>query len=500
MDMFRQAKWREKLIFEYDEKDGFSLSSVIDELSKFIPPDMVRDVLAIPDVSEPMVARHFTRLSQMNYSVDLGMYPLGSCTMKYNPKICDEMVFNSPLNYLHPLQPEDTVHNLLEILYTLKQYLSEITGMDVFSLQPAAGAHGEYTGVLIIKKYFEIRGEERNEILIPDSAHGTNPASAKMAGFDVIEIPSDEDGLVDIDALKASLSENTAGMMLTNPNTLGLFEKNIVEICRLVHEVGGLMYYDGANLNAIAGICRPGDMGFDIVHVNLHKTFGTPHGGGGPGSGPVGVKKFLREYLPVPLLEYKDGKYFWNWNLRHTIGKVHGYYGNISVLLRAYCYLRLLGGDGVKRAAKIAVLNSNYLLRKIMGIRGVSLPFSKNVFRKHEFVVSLEKLKEDTGVTARDVAKRLLDYGVHPPTIYFPLIVNEAFMIEPTESVSKEDLDNYYDALKNIVDEAYNNPDLVINSPYNVKVRRVDEAYGSRPKTMAPTYRWWKNRVLSRME
>ncbi len=495
MNRFRQAKWNEPLIYELSKTSPDIPEDIINEVSRYIPEKLLRRSLNIPDLSEPEVVRHFIRLSQMNYSVDLGMYPLGSCTMKYNPKICEYLVSDNSLMTIHPLQLDETLQGLLEILYDLKKYLSLITGMEYFSLQPAAGAHGEYTGVLIIKKYHEDRGENhRDEVLIPDSAHGTNPASARMAGFKIVEIPSDPEGLVDMDALAAALSDRTAGMMLTNPNTLGLFEKNIVEIARMVHEVGGLMYYDGANLNAIAGIARPGDMGFDIIHLNLHKSFGTPHGGGGPGSGPVGVKSFLKEYLPVPYIDYKDGRYFLNWDLPKTIGKVHGFYGNISILLRAYCYILLSGGEGIRKTSENAVLNSNYLLWRVKDLKGVSLPYSKGVFRKHEFVVSLEKLKEETGVSAKDVAKRLLDHGLHPPTIYFPLIVKEAFMIEPTESVSKEDLDRYAEALRVIVEEAYSNPEKVKSAPLNTKVGRIDEAYGSRPKTMAPTYRWLEKR------
>ena len=493
MSNFKQASWNEPMLFELSESNPEIYKEYKDEASKYIPERFIRDKLNLPNLSEPQVVRHFTRLSQMNYSVDLGIYPLGSCTMKYNPKICDYLVSEHSLETLHPDQPIETIQGLLSILYELTLFLKEITGMDFFTLQPAAGAHGEYTGVLIIKKYHEVRGDfNRDEIIIPDSAHGTNPASAKMAGFKVIEIPSDENGLVNIKALSNALSENTAGMMLTNPNTLGLFETNILRITRMVHEAGGLMYYDGANMNAIAGVARPGDMGFDIVHLNLHKSFGTPHGGGGPGAGPIGVKSFLKSFLPVPLIEYKNGKYIFNWNLKNSIGKVHGYYGNIAVLLKAYCYISLNGGEGIKYNSYLSVLNSNYLMSRLKNIRGVSLPYNPSVLRKHEFVISLDPLKRDTGVSALDVAKRLLDYGVHAPTIYFPLIVKEAFMIEPTESISKSDLDLYYTILKNITEEAYSTPDIVKNAPYNTKVRRINEAYGSRPKTMAPTYRYLK--------
>ena len=497
MSRFKQASWDEPLLFELSDSDPMIHKEYKDEVSKYIPRKFVRDKLNLPNLSEPQVVRHFIRLSQMNYSVDLGIYPLGSCTMKYNPKICDYIVSDSFLESLHPDQPPETLQGLLSILYELSDFLKKITGMDYFTLQPAAGAHGEYTGVSIIKKYHEVRGNnQRDEIIVPDSAHGTNPASAKMAGFKVIEIPSDEDGLVDIKALSEALGENTAGMMLTNPNTLGLFERNILIISKTVHEAGGLMYYDGANLNAIAGVARPGDMGFDIVHLNLHKSFGTPHGGGGPGAGPIGVKSFLKSFLPVPIIEYNDDKYVFNWDLENSIGKVHGYYGNIAVLLRAYCYILLNGGSGIKTNTRLSVLNSNYLMSRLRSLRGLSIPYNPNVFRKHEFVISLEPLKQDTGVTALDVAKRLLDYGVHAPTIYFPLIVKEAFMIEPTETVSKKDLDQYSEVLQKIIKEAYTSPDKVKGAPYDTKIRRIDEAYGSRPKTMAPTYRY----ILKRTE
>ncbi len=491
MSNFKQASWNEPILFELTDTDSEIREEYKDEVSKFIPRKFIRDKLNLPNISEPQIVRHFIRLSQMNYSVDLGIYPLGSCTMKYNPKICEHLVSDISLETLHPDQPIETIQGLLSILYELGMFLKEITGMDFFTLQPAAGAHGEYTGVSIIKKYHEVKGDfNRNEMIIPDSAHGTNPASSKMAGFKVVEIPSDENGLVNIKALSDALSENTAGMMLTNPNTLGLFEKNILEISKMVHEAGGLMYYDGANMNAIAGIARPGDMGFDIVHLNLHKSFGTPHGGGGPGAGPIGVKSYLKTFLPVPLIEYKNGKYIFNWNLKNSIGKVHGYYGNIAVLLKAYCYISLNGGEGIKYNSYLSVLNSNYLMSRLKNIKGISIPYNPNALRKHEFVISLETLKQDTGITALDVAKRLLDYGVHAPTIYFPLIVKEAFMIEPTETVSKDDLDLFYLVLKKIVEEAYSTPDVVKTSPHNTKVKRIDEAYGSRPKTMAPTYRY----------
>lgn len=490
MNRFRQARWREPVINEFGGS-GDIPENIINEVKKYIPEKFIRRELNIPDIPKSRVIRHYTRLTQMNYAVDLGLYPLGSCTMKYNPKFSEHILSTIPLSNIHPLQPPETIQGLLSILYEFKQYLCSITGMDAFTLQPAAGAHGEYVGVLIIKKYHEVYGNtHKDEIIIPDSAHGTNPASAKMGGFKVVEVPSDKHGLVDIEALKTAVSKYTAGMMLTNPNTLGLFEKNVKTIAEIIHEENGLLYYDGANLNAIIGWARPGDMGFDIVHLNLHKTFGTPHGGGGPGSGPVGVKEYLKEFLPIPYIDKIDGKYILNNDLKYTIGKVHGYYGNIAVILKAYMYLLSIGGKNLRNISAKAVINSNYMLKKIVKVRGVELPYNPHEPRMHEFVVSLQKLKEDTGVTVRDVAKRLLDYGLHPPTIYFPLIVPEAMMFEPTESASREEIDEYIDIFTKIVEEAYNTPMKVTRAPTNTSIGRIDEAYGSRPKTMAPTYRW----------
>lgn len=495
MRTFKQARWNEPLIMELGRHEEEIKDDFIKEISKYIPEKYIRRKLNIPNIPKTRVIRHFTRLTQMNYAIDLGLYPLGSCTMKYNPKYTEFILNQLSIDSIHPLQPPKTIQGLLSILYEFKNYLSEITGMDAFTLQPAAGAQGELTGALIIKKYHEVNGNKyKDEIIIPDSAHGTNPASAKMAGFKVVEIPSNKNGLVDLDALKSAVSKYTAGIMLTNPNTLGLFEKNVLTISKIIHEVNGLLYYDGANLNAIMGWARPGDMGFDIVHVNLHKTFATPHGGGGPGSGPVGVKEYLKEYLPIPYIDYQDGEYILRNDLKYTIGKVHGYYGNISVILRAYLYLINVGGRKLRYISGRAVVNSNYMLRKMIKIKGIELPYNPEEPRMHEFVVSLKKLKEDTGVSARDVSKRLLDYGLHPPTIYFPLIVEEAMMFEPTESASKDEIDEYIEALRLIINEAYENPSKLINAPQNTSVKRVDEAYGSRPKTMAPTYKWLKKR------
>jgi len=498
---YRQARWDEPFIFELDREGrvGYlppspeeELVEEVGDLAQHYPAHLLRGRIGLPRIAQPQVVRHFTRLTQMNFGVDTGSYPLGSCTMKYSPRIAEAIASKPELANLHPLQPEETVQGLLEILYELSTYLAEITGMDAVSLQPAAGAQGELTGALIMRKYHEVRGEleKRREILVPDSAHGTNPVSARMAGFRVVEVPSGGDGCVDMDALKALLSEETAGLMLTNPNTLGIFERRIEEIAEAVHGVGALLYYDGANLNAIAGISRPGDMGFDIVHLNLHKTFSTPHGGGGPGAGPVGVKAFLRDYLPTPLIGFDGERYYLDYDLKHSVGRVHSFYGNIAVLLKAYIYIRLMGGEGLKRASQIAVLNSNYLLAKLRGIEGLDLPYDPEMARKHEFVLSFAGLKEETGVRLLDIAKRLLDQGVHAPTIYFPLIVEEAFMAEPTETESKEELDRYVEAVKRVVEEARRMPERVLKAPYNTSRERIDEARASRPKTITPSHRW----------
>jgi len=434
------------------------------------------------------VVRHFTRLSQQNFGVDLGIYPLGSCTMKYNPKISEEIVSTHKLTNLHPYQDESLTQGILRIMFELQNYLSEITGMDKFSLQPAAGAQGEFVGALIIRAYHKDKGERRDEILVPDSSHGTNPASAAMAGFKVIVIPSNEEGLVDIKALKASLSDKTAGMMITNPNTLGLFEVQIAEIAEMVHEVGGLMYYDGANLNAILGKVRPGDMGFDIVHVNLHKTFAVPHGGGGPGSGPVGVKSFLKDYLPIPTVEFDGNRYYLDYNKPKSIGRVRSFYGNVAHLVRAYIYILALGPEGLNRISDIAVLNANYIMKKLVDF-GYELPKANNTYRMHEVVLSASKIKKETGVRAMDISKALLDYGIHAPTVYFPLIVEEALMIEPTESESKDELDKLIKAMLEIKELAYKKPEKLLNSPYNTAISRVDELKANHPKSLKLTWK-----------
>jgi glycine dehydrogenase subunit 2 len=508
--MVRQAQWDEPVIFSLGRKGrrGSSLPSIEEEIAKLMGNAADRLPKAIkrthppklPELSEVEVVRHFTRLSQMNYGVDSGFYPLGSCTMKYNPKINDLLTSAAGLSQLHPYQDETTVQGILEILYTLSKWLAEITGTYEVCLQPSAGAHGELLGALLMRAYHKHNGnaEKRIELIVPDSAHGTNPASGTMAGFKIVVVPSSENGTVDLKALNAAVSESTAGVMLTNPNTLGLFEEDIAEIADIIHKAGGLLYYDGANLNAIMGKTRPGDMGYDIVHVNIHKTFGTPHGGGGPGSGPVGVCKELARFLPVPQIAYdkKRKSYCLDYNKPESVGKIRSFYGNVAVLLRAYAYILSMGGEGLEEAAEISVLNANYLLKKLSEVRGFELPFAKGRPRKHECVFSAKLLYKDTGVRALDVAKRLLDHGLHSPTTYFPLIVDEALMIEPTESMEKEELDRFVDALKKISEEAYSNPDLVKNAPYNAAVTRLDEVKASHPKTMALSWRMHQNRNI----
>ena len=499
---FRQADWDEPLIFELSHKGriGFlppkaepEVVDAVDEVEELIPSGMLREKPpALPEVSEVDVLRHYIHLSQMNYGVNSGIiYPLGSCTMKYNPIINEVLASHPRMLGAHPDQDPSTVQGVLEFMYNLKQGYLQVTGMDDATLQPAAGAHGEWTGIMLIRAYHKYRGElgNRTEIIIPDSAHGTNPASAAMGGFQTVEVLSGEDGCVDIDALKAVAGEKTAGLMLTNPNTLGIFDNKIAEISKIVHEVGGLMYYDGANLNAIMGKCRPGDMGFDVVHVNLHKTFATPHGGGGPGSGPVGVKSHLAGFLPVPTIEEKNGVYSLNYDKPKSIGKVHGYYGNVNVMLKAYAYMLTLGGTGLREASELSVLNSNYIARKLKDTRGLSLPYSPEKPRMHEAVLSAAKMNEETGVRALNIAKRLLDYGIHAPTIYFPMIVHEALMIEPTETESVEVLDDFIDAVKKISEMAYSKPEEVLKAPMNTVVGKLDEPRAAHPKTICLSWR-----------
>jgi glycine dehydrogenase subunit 2 len=490
--VFRQARWEEKLLIELGRSGRVGYvppQPVSNDVELDIPDWLKRKKLDIPSLSEVQVVRHFVRLSQMNYAVDTGMYPLGSCTMKFNPKLNDRIATNPKVENAHPYQEHSTVQGLLSILYELSTALASLTGMDDISLMPAAGAQGELAGVLMIKKYLEVKGldGERREIIIPDSAHGTNPASAAMANFDVVTVPSDKRGMVDLDRLKGLVGRRTAGMMMTVPNTLGLFEGDILKISKLVHDNGGLMYYDGANMNAILGRVRPGDMGFDIVHLNLHKTFSTPHGGGGPGAGPIGVKSFLRDYLPVPVLEKTKDGFRWKYDLQHSIGRIRGAYGNIGVLVRAYSYMVTLGPQGVRDVSGHSVLSSNYLMRRLSK-EGYETMFGESIPRKHEFVVSARPLAKK-GSSALRVAKALLDMGFHSPTIYFPLIVDEALMVEPTESEPVENLNAYADALNQIARQIIEDPEKYSDSPKNASSGPLDEARASHPLTIRLTWR-----------
>ena len=461
----------------------FPASGVAEKnLSEFIPENLLnKEQIKLPELTELDVMRYFTNLSHKNFSIDNVFYPLGSCTMKYNPKINEFAANLDGFTNTHPEQNEEYAQGSLELMYELQQNLKEITGMDAISLQPAAGAHGELAGMLIVKKYFEKIGEKRTKVIIPDSAHGTNPATAKMCGFDTVGIKSNSDGLVDIEELKKVLDNETAAIMMTNPNTLGLFEEKILEISKLVHESGALLYYDGANLNAIMGITNPKIMGFDIVHLNLHKTFSTPHGGGGPGAGPIGVVEKLSGFLPVPVVSFNNEKYYLNFDLKDTIGKVKAYYGNFGVLVRAYTYILMMGGKGLRQVSEDAVLNANYLKEKLK--KTYKLPYDKVCM--HEFVLSGD-IQKEKGVNTMGIAKRLMDSNIHPPTVYFPLIVHEAMMIEPTETESRETLDNFIEIMEKINEEINEDPELVLERPVKTPVSRVDETLAARQ----PNLRW----------
>lgn len=430
----------------------------------------------LPEMAEVDLSRHYTELAKQTHGVNDGFYPLGSCTMKYNPRVNEEAAAQPGFTQLHPLQPVETVQGALEVIHTAETMLCEITGMDSMTFQPAAGAHGEYTGLLLIRKYHQSRGDTaRTKIIVPDSAHGTNPASATMAGFKVVSVPSNEQGGVDLDALRKAVGPDTAGLMLTNPNTVGLFDPNILEITQIIHDAGGLCYYDGANLNAIMGHVRPGDMGFDCVHLNLHKTFSTPHGGGGPGSGPVGCKAVLAQFLPSPHVEEKDGKFVFA-APEHTMGQVRSFYGNFLVVVKALAYLITLGKEGIPEASAGAVLNANYLMKQLAG----AYDMSYDTQCMHEFVMTLQGLAHDTGVTAMDVAKRLLDFGMHPPTMYFPLIVHEALMVEPTETESMETLDEAARVFLDILAEAKTDAESLHHAPHDCPIGRPDEVTAAR--------------------
>lgn len=436
---------------------------------------------ALPEVSQQDLMRHYTGLSERNFGLDSGFYPLGSCTMKYNPKINEDVCRLPGFALVHPLQDVETVQGALELLGKVEEYLAEISGMDAVTTQPAAGAHGELTGLKLIRAYHRHRGQNRTKVIVPDSAHGTNPASAMVAGLDIVEIKSNPDGSVNLEALKAAVGPDTAALMLTNPSTLGLFETNIREIAQIVHAAGGLLYYDGANANAIMGITRPGDMGFDVVHLNLHKTFSTPHGGGGPGSGPVGVKRELIPFLPAPVIVRNAGKFRLDEERPLSIGRMHSFYGNFGVIVRAYAYIRTMGPAGLKQTSEDAVLNANYILSQLK--KDFYAPFTQ--LCKHECIVT-SKNQKPYGIHTLDIAKALLDYGYHPPTIYFPLIVEEAIMIEPTETESKETLDGFIAAMRRIAQDAKEDASLITSAPKTTVIGRLDEAAAARK----PVVKW----------
>lgn len=464
-----------KTIFEKSNgADGVTLCDLTDNID-FIEAKLLRDEQPeLPQVSELEVLRHYKELSDMNFCIEKGFYPLGSCTMKYNPKVNELLANLEGFTNLHPAASDEDAQGALELMYKLQEALKSITGMSAVTLQPAAGAHGELTGMMVIKKYFEVRGEKRKKVIIPDSAHGTNPASAHLCGFDVVPVASDSKGQVDINALKALLDKDVAAIMMTNPNTLGIFEENVLEISKLMHDNGSLLYYDGANFNAIMGYTNPKLMGFDVVHLNLHKTFATPHGGGGPGAGPVAVTEDLKDFLPVPVIEYDGKQYYRNYSIKHSIGQVKGFFGNFGVLVRAYAYI-LMMGKNLKQASENAVLNANYLKEKLKDV--YLLPYDEPCM--HEFVLSGDRQKTN-GVSTLNIAKSLMDENTHPPTVYFPLIVHEALMIEPTESENKSRLDDFVRVMRKIADEAKSNPDKLISAPHSTPVKRIDETKAAR--------------------
>lgn len=464
-----------KTIFEKSNGiDGINLTDEKENLN-FLDKDLLRTSdTELPQMSELEVMRHYKELSDLNFCIEKGFYPLGSCTMKYNPKVNDFLSTLEGFN-IHPNTSDKNAQGALKLMYDLQTALLKITGMDAITLKPSAGAHGEMTGMMIIKKYFDSIGEKRTKVIIPDSAHGTNPASAKMAGFDIVEIKSNEKGQVDIDSLKAVLNGDVAAIMMTNPNTLGIFEERVEEISKLMHDNGSLLYYDGANFNAIMGYTNPKLMGFDVVHLNLHKTFSTPHGGGGPGAGPVAVVEKLKDFLPTPTIEFDGNKYFRNYNVKNSIGSIKDFYGNFSVFVRAYAYILMLG-QNLKHASENAVLNANYLKEKLK--KYYDLPYDEPCM--HEFVLSGEKQKQESGVSTLHIAKALMDGNTHPPTVYFPLIVHEAIMIEPTESEQKEKLDEFVDTMIEIAKMAKDNPEEILSAPHTTPVKKIDEVTAAR--------------------
>jgi glycine dehydrogenase subunit 2 len=486
----RSLQSESPLIFEISRsgRTGCEIPSFIqNDATANLPKDLKRaSAPRLPECSENTVARHYTNLSVRNHHIERDFYPLGSCTMKYNPRVNEQLAAHPGFAALHPLQPAITVQGALQVIYELSQFLAEISGMDAVTLQPTAGAQGELTALLMFRAYhIKHSGAPRKKVIIPDSAHGTNPASIVMAGFEVVQLPSGPDGLVDVAGLKKMLDQDVAALMITNPNTLGLFETRIAEITELMHNVGGLVYMDGANLNAMLGITRPGDMGFDACHINLHKTFSTPHGGGGPGSGPVAVKESLAPFLPSPSIVLKEGRYEWDWNRPDSIGHMHTFFGNFGVIVRALTYIYSMGADGLRDVSEAAVLNANYLRKKLES--AFEVPY--NAPCMHEVVLSGDRQKV-RGVRTADIAKRLLDYGFHPPTVYFPLIVHEALMIEPTESESRESLDEFIDAMLTINSESESNAEILKAAPHTTPVRRLDEAAAARALDIS----YFKNR------
>ncbi|MCU0847993.1 MAG: aminomethyl-transferring glycine dehydrogenase subunit GcvPB [Spirochaetes bacterium] len=465
-----------KLIFEKHGKgkNKFRVPDFGVKDNDVIPDKFKNSSVDLPDVNEVDVVRHYTNLSSLNFGVDRAMYPLGSCTMKHNPRINEKISSLMQFSALHPMCGDTLSQGALQVIHELSVYLSAITGMSAFSLAPAAGSHGELTGVMIIKKYFEEIGEKRDKIIIPDSAHGTNPASVAMCGFKILEAPSNQEGDVDLDKLSGMIDGSVAAMMLTSPNTLGLFDRNILKISEMLHANGSVFYADGANLNAVIGTARMKDMGFDIMHINLHKTFSTPHGGGGPGSGPVGVVEKFVKYLPVPFVREEGGKYALDYNRPDSIGRVHSFYGNFLVALKSYAYIRTLGPEGIRDISRISVLNANYLRSRLM--KEFNLPINRTCM--HEFVLNDKDIPNH--VTTNDLAKRLLDYGYHAPTVYFPLLIPGAMMIEPTETEGKDSLDEFVDAMIKIKKEASDNPEIILGAPHTTPVRRVDAVAAAR--------------------
>jgi len=479
------------LVFEQGSKGrkGYSLPRWdVEEVeaSNLIPSHLLRkDLEGFPQLSEVDVVRHFTRLSQWNYGVDSGLYPLGSCTMKYNPKVNEEIARMSGFAHLHPCTPQDLSQGVLRMMVELQTFLAEVTGMDQATLQPAAGAHGELTGMMMIRAALQARRDKRRKVLVPDTAHGTNCSTSTIASYEMVGLKSNERGIISPEQVAQLMTEDVAAIMVTNPNTLGLFEENLAEITKIVHQKGGFVYCDGANLNALMGIAKLGDLGVDVVHINLHKTFSTPHGGGGPGSGPVAIKKILAPFLPVPVLEKQGNDYRLNDDRPQSIGKVRAFYGNFGVAVKAYAYVLSMGAEGLKRASEMAVLNANYLMARLKG--HYHLPYDRRCM--HECVFT-DRLQEKHHVSTLDIAKRLIDYGYHPPTIYFPLVVKGALMMEPTETESKENLDGFVETMIQIAKEAEEQPELLHQAPQRVKVRRLDEVLAARK----PRLRWTSNR------